>query len=202
MRAIGEAVRAGVPYFGACLGVQLLAAALGARVYTGAAPEVGLLPVELTPEGRADPVLGALPDGEVTLQWHGDSFDLPEGATLLASSPLYANQAFRFGDCAYGVQFHIEVSLAMAREWAAVPAYAASLERTEGPGALPRLIAQVEAAEQGMLSVARDLFARWYEVATQHAADDERLGLRRVSAPSRGPASRFTKSTSSRRLGA
>ena len=105
------------------------------------------------------------------------------------------------------MQFHIEVSLAMAREWAAVPAYAASLERTEGPGALPRLIAQVEAAEQGMLSVARDLFARWYEVATQHAADRATQataygGLDRRRGSSPGPASRLTKSTSSPRLGA
>ena len=67
----------------------------------------------------------------VTLQWHGDTFDLPDGAVRLAGSPAYANQAFRF-ERAYGVQFHLEVSAEMAREWAEVPEYVASLERTLG----------------------------------------------------------------------
>ena len=96
-RLIGEAVRAGVPYFGACLGVQLLAASLGARVYAGAEPEVGVLDVTLTPHGRGDPVFSALPDRFPTLQWHGDTFDLPDGAVRLASSPAYPNQGFRYG---------------------------------------------------------------------------------------------------------
>jgi GMP synthase-like glutamine amidotransferase len=95
--AIGAAVRAGVPYFGACLGVQLLAASLGARVYAGPEPEVGVLPVTLTADGAADPLFAGLPASFPTLQWHGDTFDLPEGATLLASSPAFPNQAFRYG---------------------------------------------------------------------------------------------------------
>ena len=128
---VGEAVRAGTPYWGVCLGVQLLAASLGARVYPGPEPEVGLLPVSMTGEARSDPVFGEAPHELVTLQWHGDTFDLPDGAVRLASSPAYANQAFRF-ERAYGVQFHLEVSAEMAREWAEVPAYVASLERTLG----------------------------------------------------------------------
>ena len=84
-RLIAEAVRAGTPFWGVCLGVQLLASSLGARVYQGAAPEVGLLPIEITAEGRADPVFGSAPDGLVTLQWHGDTFDLPEGGVRLAA---------------------------------------------------------------------------------------------------------------------
>src|SRR5579885_1048812 len=68
-RLIGEAVRAGVPYWGACLGVQLLAASLGARVYAGPAPEVGLLPVTLTEAALADPVFAGLPREQLTLQW-------------------------------------------------------------------------------------------------------------------------------------
>ena len=77
----------------------------------------------LTEEAAADPVFQGLPSELLTLQWHGDTFDLPDGAVRLASSPAYANQAFRFGRAAYGVQFHLEVSVDMAREWAAVPAY-------------------------------------------------------------------------------
>ena len=96
-RLLREAVEADVPVWGVCLGAQLLASALGARVYRGERPEVGLLPVELTPAAADDPVFGDAPSSFPTLQWHGDSFDLPDGATLLASSPDYRHQAFRVG---------------------------------------------------------------------------------------------------------
>jgi GMP synthase (glutamine-hydrolysing) len=160
-RLIGDAVRSGLPFWGVCLGVQLLAASLGARVYPGSAPEVGLLPVTLTDEALADPVFAGMPRELLSLQWHGDTFDLPDGSALLAGSPAYPNQAFRFGSAAYGVQFHLEVSPALAREWADVPAYAESLERVLGPGALDRLLAELEARSDGVLSDGRRLFERW-----------------------------------------
>jgi GMP synthase (glutamine-hydrolysing) len=74
---IAEAVRADVPYWGVCLGSQLLAASLGAAVFPGPAPEVGVLPVELTDAGRRDPVFGLLPDRFPSLQWHSDTYDCP-----------------------------------------------------------------------------------------------------------------------------
>lgn len=163
--AIAEAVRAGVPYWGSCLGVQLLAAALGGRVYPGAEPEVGVLPVTLTEEGRADPVLGGLPPEFPTLQWHGDTFELPPGATLLASSPAYPAQAFRYGEAAYGVQFHVEVTDEMAREWAGVPAYAEYADRVLGPGGIDRLMADFAASRDAMLDSGRRMFERWVEIA-------------------------------------
>jgi GMP synthase-like glutamine amidotransferase len=159
---VRDAVRAGTPYWGVCLGVQLLASALGARVYPGDEPEVGLLPVELTAEGRADPVFAGAPESLVTLQWHGDTFDLPDGAVRLAGSPAYPNQAFRYAR-AYGVQFHLEVSTAMAREWAAVPEYAASLERVLGPGAAGELVTRIDERSTEMLAHGRALFARWLD---------------------------------------
>ena len=161
-RVIGEAVRAGTPFWGVCLGVQLLAASLGARVYPGEEPEVGLLPVELTEDGRADPVFGDLEPGLATLQWHGDTFDLPKDAVRLASSPAYANQAFRFKR-AYGVQFHLEVSAEMAREWAEVPEYVASLERTLGAEGAPAFLAAIEEGADEMRSAGRALFERWLD---------------------------------------
>jgi GMP synthase (glutamine-hydrolysing) len=161
-RLIGEAVRLGTPFWGVCLGVQLLAASLGARVYPGPEPEVGLLPVEITPEGRADPVFADAPDDLVTLQWHGDTFDLPDGAVRLASSPAYPNQAFRF-DAAYGVQFHLEVSREMAREWAEVPAYTASLVQTLGPGSAADFLRRIEERSAEMLRHGRWLFERWLD---------------------------------------
>jgi GMP synthase-like glutamine amidotransferase len=92
---IGDAVRAGLPYFGVCLGVQLLAAALGARVYPGAAPEVGLLEVLRTEDGGSDPVASILPERFTTLQWHGDTFDLPTGAVSLFSTRTRASASAR-----------------------------------------------------------------------------------------------------------
>ena len=161
-RLIRDAVRAGTPYWGACLGAQLLAAALGARVYTGSAPEVGVLPVRLTDEALDDPVCAGLPRELLTLQWHGDTFDLPPGAVLLASSPAYPHQAFRVGR-AYGVQFHVEVSAEMAAEWARVPAYRDQLERVQGPGALDRLLADFDEARPAMLEHARGMFERFVD---------------------------------------
>jgi GMP synthase-like glutamine amidotransferase len=164
-QAVAEAVRAGVPYWGSCLGVQLLAAALGGRVYAGTQPEVGVLPVALTEEGTADPVFAGLPPEFPTLQWHGDTFDLPEGGVLLASSVAYPNQAFRVGSTAYGVQFHLEVTESMARDWAEVPAYAEYADRVLGEGGIDRLMADFDAARDGMLDVGRRMFERWVEIA-------------------------------------
>jgi GMP synthase (glutamine-hydrolysing) len=162
--AIGEAVRAGVPFWGACLGVQLLAAALGARVYPGPAPEVGVLEVRLTDEGRDDPVMGGLPVTFPALQWHGDTFDLPGGAVRLIGSPAYANQAFRWGRKAYGVQFHIEVDEAMGQEWATIPAYAAYADRVLGAGGSDAVLAEFSRQMPHMQELARGMFGRWLDL--------------------------------------
>ena len=101
-------------------------------------------------------------DELVTLQWHGDTFDLPEGAVRLAGSPAYPNQAFRFAN-AYGVQFHLEVSTEMAQEWAAVPEYATSLERVLGTGATGDFVRRIEERSAEMLAHGRGLFERWLD---------------------------------------
>ncbi len=161
-RLISEAVLAGVPLWGVCLGSQLLAAALGAAVAPGPEPEVGVLPVLRTERASDDPVFSLLPDEFPALQWHGDTFGLPPGAVQLARSTAYEHQAFVAGR-AYGLQFHIEVDAALAAEWGQVPEYAASLEAMLGPGALSRLLEQIEDAERDMTRLARRLFAAWLE---------------------------------------
>jgi GMP synthase (glutamine-hydrolysing) len=163
-RWVGEAVAAGRPFLGVCLGVQLLAAALGARVYAAERPEVGLLEVELTAEGREDPLFAGLDDPIVSLQWHGDTFDLPEAAVRLASSPLVANQAFRAGEAAYGVQFHLEVTGEMAREWGEIPAYRESLDQTLGERDGAAFIAEIERRSDELHPPARRLFENWLDV--------------------------------------
>ncbi len=137
IRLLAEMVAGEKPVLGVCLGAQLLAAALGARVYQGPGMEQGAGWVELTEAGREDWVLGG--GGEARLavvHWHQDTFPLPAGATRLASSELYAQQAFRAGTRAYGLQFHCEVDAALAAGWRGrgLELGAAEVERVEGAG--------------------------------------------------------------------
>jgi GMP synthase-like glutamine amidotransferase len=169
-RWLAEAVRAGKPFFGACLGVQLLASALGARVFPLEQSEVGLLTVERTPEGLADPVIGALADPLVTLQWHGDTFELPEHGVLLASSAAAPHQAFRFGDAAYGIQFHLEVTPEMAEQWAGVPAYSAALTAALGVEGGKAFLADAVDRHEELGSQAHLLIGAWLDLIERRVA--------------------------------
>ena len=106
---VAKAVAAGRTVLGVCLGAQVLAAALGAKVRRNPEKEIGWYPVTRTPAGAADPVFSAFPAELVVGQWHGDTFDLPRGAVLTASSSACANQAFTLhGGRVVGLQFHLE----------------------------------------------------------------------------------------------
>ncbi|HEX4128114.1 MAG TPA: type 1 glutamine amidotransferase [Acidimicrobiales bacterium] len=111
------AVEAGRPVLGVCLGAQQLAAALGATVVEGPAPEYGVGEVHLTNEAGSDPVFGPAPSPLPCVHWHGETFDLPAGAVRLAGNAAYENQAFRFGDRVYGLQFHVEVTAGLVAHW-------------------------------------------------------------------------------------
>jgi GMP synthase (glutamine-hydrolysing) len=106
-----------VPAIGVCLGAQLLARAAGAWVGPARSPEIGWHAFELTPAGKIDPVLGTLPARVEAFQWHHYTFEIPAGGTELAASDL-CTQAFRLGN-AWGIQFHAEVTKAMAESWIA-----------------------------------------------------------------------------------
>lgn len=107
------------PCLGICLGGQLLAAALGAKVESGRWEELGTLPVHLTEQGKADRLFRGIPELFSTFQWHHDSFDIPAGGMLLASSAACPHQAFRVGETAWGLQFHPEVTEDIIRGWCA-----------------------------------------------------------------------------------
>jgi GMP synthase (glutamine-hydrolysing) len=168
-RLVAEAVGDGKPYWGVCLGAQVLAAALGAEVRPGPAPELGVLDVELTAEARSDPVFAAAPARFASLQWHRDTYELPAGAVRLARSAGYEQQAFALGR-AYGLQFHLEVDGALAAEWMEVPEYVAELRELDGAGAPARMLSEVRAAEAQTVPLARELFSRWLDQVVGHAA--------------------------------
>lgn len=117
VKLIAEMVRCGRPVLGVCLGAQLLANALGAKVFAGPSPEIGFGSVELTKEARRDPVFATLPHPLPVFHWHGDTYDLPNGALLLARNASYEHQAFRFGRNSYGLQFHVELDSNIWNEW-------------------------------------------------------------------------------------
>lgn len=116
---IRRVVEAGVPYLGICLGGQLLASALGAKVVSNRWVEIGNFTVSLTDNGCRDLLFRNVEQEFVTLQWHHDSFDIPPGGVLLAYSAACPHQAFRVGERAWGVQFHPEMTVEIIRTWAA-----------------------------------------------------------------------------------
>jgi len=115
LNVVEAVVKQGTPVVGICLGAQALAAVLAARVYPGAQAELGWDELILTEEGKASP-LGVL-EGLRVLNWHGDTFDLPAGATRLASTPLTPNQAFTYGPKVLGLQFHVELEGRDMERW-------------------------------------------------------------------------------------
>lgn len=134
---IADALGAGVPTIGVCLGAQLVTRAAGGWVGPAPRAEVGWHPVELNDAGRADPVLGVLPPRTDAFQWHYYTFDLPAGAVELASSPV-ARQAYRLGDRTWAIQFHAEVESHMLDRWLVEG-------RDELPKPLPQVAAETDA---------------------------------------------------------
>jgi GMP synthase-like glutamine amidotransferase len=106
-----------IPFFGICLGAQLLAKACQGRVLKSNTEEIGWYAVNVTKEGRQDTLFYGLPANLSVFQWHSDTFEVPEGGILLAQGKTCRNQAFKIGNYAYGLQFHIEVTPDMVNEW-------------------------------------------------------------------------------------
>jgi GMP synthase (glutamine-hydrolysing) len=114
---IRKALKIGHSVMGICLGAQLMAKALGARVYPGPHKEIGWYWLNQTPSAREDPLFSLLDPYFLVFQWHGETFDLPSEALCLSGNLTYPNQAFRFGTSAYGLQFHMEITKPMLKTW-------------------------------------------------------------------------------------
>jgi GMP synthase (glutamine-hydrolysing) len=127
LNAIERALEQGKPVLGICLGAQLLAHVLGAPVQRHRQPEIGWYDVKMSAAGRSDPVLGAAGEQLPVFQWHSYSFDLPRDATHLARTDTCEQQAFRYGDTAYGFQFHLEADAQVIERWLGLPSFRSEL---------------------------------------------------------------------------
>jgi len=156
MRLLRRCVDAGRPVLGICLGSQLLAAALGAEVARARHREIGFYRVHLLAGSRDDALFSGAPESFVAFHWHGDAFALPRGAVPLAASTLTPLQAFRFGERAWGVQFHLEVDPEVLQ--AMLSGEAELLEAGVDPA---HLLAQAERELPRLREVSRGVFQRW-----------------------------------------
>ncbi len=163
---IEKRIAAGLPTLGICLGAQLIARALGARVYPAGHTELGWTPLTLTDAGRASPVRHL--DGALTsmLHWHGDTFDLPAGATRLASTPACENQAFAWGEHVLGLQCHPEIRADRFEPW-----LIGNAGEIAGQGIDVRRIARRDRAVSvpALEDAARRMFGEWLDQVEKKA---------------------------------
>jgi GMP synthase (glutamine-hydrolysing) len=162
---LAEAVRWQMPVLGICLGAQLLARALGVEVRPGEGAEIGFAPVEI--HDAADPILGALAPRTTVLHWHGDVFDLPDGAVRLASSAKTELQAFRHGN-AWGVLFHPEADASLVDAWLAEPEMVEEARNALGPDAPGELQRQASAAEPQLTARSTQGFQAFADLVASH----------------------------------
>lgn len=174
---IREAVDRNMSVLGICLGAQLLAKALGGQVARNATREIGWYDVEMTEAGLRDPVLSTFAPRQQVFQWHEDGISLPPGIDCLASSPASPVQAFRYGEHAYGFQFHLEVNRPLIERWLTVPAHQASLREEAGAVDPGQILRQAEDSMAPLEALSRETFSRWI--------DRFETGTRKQQLPSR-----------------
>jgi GMP synthase-like glutamine amidotransferase len=157
LKLIERVLEEGLPILGVCLGSQLLAAALGARVYPSDRKEIGWHEVRLRKDAGKDALWRGIDDRFMGFHWHGDLFDLPKGATPLASSSLTELQAFRAGEKAYGLLFHLEVGEAQIRDF--VKSFGDELSAAKIPGG--PILEGVASHLKNLERIGTQVFDRW-----------------------------------------
>lgn len=173
---IQGAVERRIPLLGVCLGAQLLARACGADIYTNPVREIGWFDVQITEHAATDPLFREFRATERVFQWHGDTFDLPQGAIQLARSQLCEHQAFRYGDSAFGLQFHIEMTATLLESWLVEPCMCAELDDL-GPAAAERLRRETGQHLPAMTDLAECAFGNFAELCRHHGREERNDGI-------------------------
>jgi GMP synthase (glutamine-hydrolysing) len=177
MEAIRTAMERHMPVLGICLGAQLIARTLGAKVQKNPVKEIGWYDVTPTPEGEKDPLFSCFDGTEKIFQWHGDTFDIPHGAVHLATSPECANQAFRYGERTYGLQFHLEVDEALIQRWLKTPVHVRELNELGRAGDPRKILADTHEYITRTTDLGSRLFGEYIRLFSSK--------VRRVAMPSR-----------------
>ncbi|MCG3205971.1 MAG: Carbamoyl-phosphate synthase small chain [Elusimicrobia bacterium] len=166
LQLIEKVLKEGKPILGICLGAQLMAKALGKKIYKNKVREVGWHPIQLTPQAKQDPLFKNMPTELDVLHWHGDTFDIPEGAVPLAKSKNCPNQAFRWGKTAYALQFHLEVTPAMLKKWCDAKCEE-SFIRSAGEDP-QKIISTTTKAFEVLEPLAREFFTSYFKMSYSH----------------------------------
>lgn len=166
---IREAVKnRGLPYFGLCLGHQLLAEALGGKVGPSERPEIGVMNVQLTEDGATGVLMDGLPEHFPCLQWHSAEVKvMPQGASCLATSPDCAVQAMKWGPRAYSLQFHLEVEANTVLNWCSIDDYMAALKKSLGEAGPTILEQSVEDHLDMFNTLAERVYINWLQTAAR-----------------------------------
>jgi GMP synthase (glutamine-hydrolysing) len=162
MTMIEDALKRNLPVLGICLGSQLLAHVLGAKVAKAKTMEIGWLNIHRT--DKPDPLFGDYAATEKVFQLHQDTFEIPKDAVQLARSDLFEGQAFRYGEKAYGLQFHLEVDKAMIHRWLKIAENIEMLERSKGMYSAAEITSATEVNIARNLELAEKTFAKFIEI--------------------------------------
>lgn len=170
-RLIEQALARSIPVLGICLGAQLLAQVLGAKVGPAARPEIGWYPVRpRLPAISDDPVLNPLDRERPVFQWHSYGFEIPSGAVHLAESEDCPGQAFRHDACAWGFQFHLELDESLIRRWLASSSYLAELQASGLARTTEEILADTGRFLSGTRNLANQVFGNWLALLGTSAA--------------------------------